>query len=212
MLGVLCGLESEAAIARRIPGALVACAGARPEKARAMARDMVRQGAKRLVSFGVAGGLQPGLPLGALVIGTRVVAPGGTWSCDESWGTELAGKLPQAQRGGVWGSEVLVAGAKDKQALHRDRDCLIVDMESQCAAEIAAETGVPLAVLRAVCDVAELDVPPIVMKVIAEDGRVDVLRALGEVLKNPLQISTLLHVGHGTGRALKTLRQSLHVF
>ncbi|MDX2027101.1 MAG: hypothetical protein SFW62_00525 [Alphaproteobacteria bacterium] len=212
MLGILCGLESEAAIARRIPGACVACAGARPDKARALARDLVGQGVKQLISFGIAGGLKPGLPIGALVIGTQVTSFTGAWNCDAAWGEAMARKLPQVQRGGVWGSESLIAKARDKQALYAERNCLIVDMESQCAAEIAAETGVPLTVVRAVCDVAELDVPPLVMKAIAEDGRIHVPRAAWEVLKNPLQIPTLLHVSRSTNHALAVLEQSLHAF
>jgi adenosylhomocysteine nucleosidase len=212
MLGILCGLESEAAIARRIPDALVACAAARPGKARLLARDLVDQGATRLMSFGVTGGLKSDLPIGALLIGSRVVSAKGLWTCDEAWGEALAQKLPQAQRGAVWGSETLVPTAEDKQRLHDTSGCLIVDMESQCAAEVAMEAKIPLAVLRAVCDTADMHVPPVVMAAIGEDGRVSGFRMFRHLVRHPRDISDLLHVARGINRALGALKATLSAF
>ena len=189
MIGILCGLNSEAMIAQRIPQAIIACAAARPHKARELARELTAKGATRLVSFGVAGALQTGLPLGALIIGTHVTAPTGTWLCDAGWSARLALNLPHARRGGVWGSETLVATGREKRALHESSGCLSVDMESQCAAEVAAEVGVPLVVVRTVCDHAEMDVPPVVMAMIKEDGLIDYGSGLAHVLRNLRQIS-----------------------
>ena len=212
MLGILCGLESEAAIARRIPEALVACAAARPGKARALARDLVDKGATRLMSFGVAGGLKPGLSIGALVVGTHVVSANGLWNCDAAWAELLTQKLPQAQRGGVWGSEILVPTAEDKQALYQKSGGLIVDMESQCVAEAATAAKIPFAVLRAVCDTAEMAVPPVVMAAIGEDGRIRVGRTLTHLASRPRELWDLIHVTRGIHRALGTLRASLLAF
>jgi adenosylhomocysteine nucleosidase len=82
-------------------------------------------------------------------------------------------------------------------------------MESHAAAQVAAEANVPLAVLRAVCDTSEMDVPPVVMASIAEDGSINYLRAIAHILRHPAQIPDLFHVGRGTGRALKVLEMSL---
>ena len=196
MLGILCGLEAEAVIARRVKGAIVACAAARPGLARGLARDLVKQGATRLVSFGISGGLDAALPLGALVLATKVVSPNGAWDCDAAWGDGLAKKLPHAIRGAEWGSETLVGKAAEKQA----------DMESQCAAEIAAEFKLPLMVVRTVCDNANMDVPEIVMHMIGEDGSLDYMKAVRHVLCHPSQIPDLIHVGAGTGKALGALK------
>jgi hopanoid-associated phosphorylase len=209
MLGILCGLESEAKIARRIPGARVACAAARPGKARMLARELVDKGATHLMSFGVAGGLRPGLPVGALLIGTHVISVKSSWNCDNTWAESLMQRLPQAHRGGVWGSETLVPTAENKSALYTKSGCLIVDMESQCAAEIAAEANIPLAVLRAVCDTSDINVPPVVMEAIGEDGRVKVGRALWHLARKPREVSNLIHVTRGIGRALNALKTCL---
>jgi hopanoid-associated phosphorylase len=207
MLGILCGLESEAVIARNIKGAIVACAGARPQQARSLARELVAKGATRLMSFGIAGGLASELPLGALVIGTDVKSLNGTWACDPTWGRELAARLPQARTGGVWGSEILIPTAGDKRELLDKTGCIIVDMESQCAAEIAAEVNLPLAVVRAVCDSATMDVPPVLMASITPEGYIHYGRAAWHIARHPLEIPDLFHVARGINSALAGLRR-----
>jgi hopanoid-associated phosphorylase len=209
MLGILCGIEAEAKVANGVANADVACAAARPQKARWMARELVKRGAKRLMSFGIAGGLEPGLPIGAMVIGAQVAASDGTWECDKAWSAELVQKFPQAHVGGVWGSEKLIASAREKRALYEKSRCLIVDMESQCAGQIAAEAGLPLSVLRVVCDSADMDVPPVVMAAIGEDGKIHIGRTLWHLLRHPLQVPDLFHVMCGTGKALGELKRAV---
>jgi hopanoid-associated phosphorylase len=205
MLGILCGLESEAAVARRVTNAVVACAGARPQKARWLARELVKQGATKLVSFGVAGALEPGLPLGTLVIGTQVASRDGSWTCDSASVAKLTQSLPAAHCGGVWGSEILIGTAMAKRALYERSRCLVVDMESQCAAQIASEAQLPLIVLRAVCDSATMGVPPALLAAIREDGGIDRLRAIWHLLRRPKEIPEMFGVGRGIRKAQKAL-------
>lgn len=209
MLGILCGLESEAVLARRIHNAEIACAGARPQKARWLARELVKNGAKRIMSFGIAGGLEPGLPIGSMIIGTHVASHDGQWTCDAAWINAMTQKLPEAHCGGVWGSEFLVPTAKDKRTLYEKSRCLIVDMESQCAAQIAAEAELPLAVVRVVCDSSDMDVPPVVMAAVNEDGSINALKAIWSLMRSPRQISSLSYVMRGTNKAMKVLDASL---
>ena len=208
MLGVVCGIEPEAIIARKIAKAQVACAGARPQRARWLTRELVRCGAKRLMSFGIAGALEPGLPVGTMIIGAQVIAADGLWTCDTAWVAELMQKFPEAHCGGVWGSEFLVPTAKDKRVIYEKSRCLIVDMESHCAAQIAEEAKLPLGVVRVVCDSSDMDVPPVVMAAIAEDGKINNGRALMHILRHPSQIPDLFHVSRGTKKALHVLRQA----
>ncbi|MDP9127798.1 MAG: hypothetical protein M3N08_06040 [Pseudomonadota bacterium] len=212
MLGILCGLESEAAIARKIPASDVACAAARPGQARALAQKLVEKGARHLVSFGVAGGLKPGLPVGALILATHVVSLKGRWECDKPWNAAFAARHPVVQLGGVWGSEMLVPTADDKRALYEGSACVIVDMESQCAAEIASAARLPFTVVRAVCDTAAMHVPPVVMAAISEDGSVDARRAITHLARRPREIPDLFHVMLGINRALRALKRSLPAF
>lgn len=205
MLGILCGLHAEAKIADKISGAHVVCAAAVPQKARTLARGLIEKGATRLMSFGLAGALDPALPVGSLVIGRKVVAPGGNWMCDPAWAEDLLRATPAAQHGDVWGSEVLVPTAVEKSALHKNTGCAIVDMESQCAAEVANEVGVPLAVVRVVCDEANHNVPMLVMDAINPDGSTNYARVLAGLFKAPLQTFDLITVGRSMNRAFHVL-------
>ena len=206
MLGILYGLESEQMIAAKIKGAIIACAAARPHKARELAQELVGKGATRLMSFGIAGSLDSSVNLGDIFIGTRVESKLGHFPCDENWGRQLADKIPQAKRGGVYGSEVLVATIQDKETLFHKTGCAIVDMESQCVAEVARAANLPMMVVRAVCDDAKMNVPNFVMAAIKEDGTFSVSRALKHLALHPSQTPDLFKVGIGTGRALSALR------
>ncbi len=206
MIGILCGLESEKKIASKISGAIVACAAARPHKARDLARELVAMGATKLLSFGIAGSLDSSVHLGDVFIGTRIASTTGQWQCDEAWGKELVNKIPYAKRGGVFGSETLIPTIEEKETLYRKTGCAIVDMESQCAAEVAAEAKLPLMVVRAVCDDAVMNVPPFVMAAIAENGSVRPIKALAHLAMHPLQTKDLFKIMNGTNQALTSLR------
>ncbi|MBV8061515.1 MAG: hypothetical protein JO126_06200 [Alphaproteobacteria bacterium] len=204
-LGILTGLETEAALARKIPNSIVTCSGARPARARVLAREMIAKGATCLMSFGIAGGLSSEAPVGSTVIATHIVSHDNAWNCDPAWITRLADLMPHALLGGVWGSETLVPTAEEKLALYNQSRCLSVDMESQCAAEIAAQSGVPMIVVRTVCDAAHMNVPPLVMNAIKEDGSTDVGRAVVSLLRYPRQIKSLIDVQKGVTIALQRL-------
>jgi len=212
MLGILCGLAKEASVARRIGNAEVACAAARPQKARWLARELIKHGATRLLSFGVAGALEPGLPVGTLVLGTQVTSRDGLWTCDPKWLDELSQKLPMAHCGGIWGSEILIPTAAEKRALYEKSRCLIVDMESQCAAQIASEANIPFAVVRAVCDTSDMQVPPAVMAMIDENGGTNYKGVFLQILRRPQQIPDLIHVACGMQKAFKALEKALAAF
>ncbi len=61
--------------------------------------------------------------------------------------------------------------------------------------EFAAEKALPFAVLRAVTDPAELDLPPAAMVALKDDGSVDLGKVLFAVLKQPKQIPALIALG-----------------
>ncbi|MER2520120.1 MAG: hypothetical protein ABTQ34_05460 [Bdellovibrionales bacterium] len=205
-LGILCGLESEAKIARRVHKALVACAGARPALARQLAAQMIRDGATRMVSFGIAGGLAPHMGIASIAVGHFICSEKGSFEGDSEWADAIASRLGnQARRCRVWGSETLVATTKEKRMLHQTMACDIVDMESQCMAEVASEAKIPFAVLRAICDASDHEVPTVVMASIADDGSVNILAALRNLALNPAQIPYLLQVSRGVKKALIAL-------
>jgi len=206
MLGILCGLESEAAIARRINGATVVYSAANPDKARQGAHQLVSQGATILISFGLAGGLKPGLPSGDFIIGTSIYAPGRRWECDEEWIDELTRTFPKGWRAPVWASETIILKARDKRILHDETGCYAADMESRAVAEMAEAARLPFAVFRAIADTADMDLPPAAAVPLRDDGRVNKAKVFLNILRHPLQISGLVRIGLGTAQAMKKLQ------
>src|SRR5512135_2689308 len=75
-----------------LPDALVYCSGASPIRAAAGAAALIAQGATVLVSFGLAGGLDPALRPGDLMLADSVILPdGGRIETDRTWRARLAG-------------------------------------------------------------------------------------------------------------------------
>src|SRR3546814_12092753 len=75
--GVVTGLASEVIVASALVGqdalsVRVVCAGASGMRAAALARELVEEGVKALLSFGIAGALVPDLDCGALIVAETV--------------------------------------------------------------------------------------------------------------------------------------------
>jgi adenosylhomocysteine nucleosidase len=204
MLGILCGFEEEAKVARQL-SPLVAMSGAREHLAKTRAEELVKKGAKILLSFGVAGGLMPGITSDHIIIGERVVSREKTWNCDEAFVSLLASAVPHARKGSVFGSAQLVPGPEEKKNLFAFTGGLIVDMESQVIAETATAHGLPFSVLRGVSDEVEHTFPPAALVGINDDGSMNLKAIVKSLMKQPKQLHALLTLGKNTNRALKHL-------
>jgi hopanoid-associated phosphorylase len=202
-IGIIVGMQSESALLT--PGAMIACSGGRPAKADELAQYLLEAGAEGLVSFGVAGGLDPGLAPGDLVIGTEVDLGGATLKADEAWVRRLHALLPKARRGVVCGAEDAVLTASAKSALYAESGGLTIDLESGAVAEACAAGGKPFAIIRAVADPAERAIPAFALKGLAEDGRTRALPVLLGLLGRPHQLPALLGLARDNRAALRSL-------
>jgi hopanoid-associated phosphorylase len=205
MLGILCGLESEAKIARRIKGAVVALSAAEPKQAREAAESLVAKGCTRLMSFGVAGGLSPDLKAGDGMIGSEVSSPEGQWAADAAWAEKLRADNPWALWGGVRGADHIVDTTGEKNALFHGSKALMVDMESHVVAQAAAAHNLPFAIIRVVVDPNDLTVPPATLVPFKPDGTFDLWGVAKSVIREPRQISVLIGLGRNMAKALRCL-------
>ncbi|NVN03416.1 MULTISPECIES: nucleoside phosphorylase-I family protein [Asaia] len=204
MLGVLVGLKAEARLIRaRCPDAMVAISGASAAGAQAALARLLEAGATRLLSFGCAAGLAPDLMPGALVIPQWVLVNGSRIKTDAALSREFGVGEPGVLHGGILHSDGLVATAADKAALHAQTGCLAVDMESG----FVANTGLPFAVLRVVCDDSKRDLPPAARDVLAE-GRISPFKLIRSLVRQPGQIGDLMALG----RDAKTARDEMARF
>ncbi|MDX9690342.1 MAG: hypothetical protein EOM37_04760 [Proteobacteria bacterium] len=211
MIGVICGLRSEAKIADRLPGVLVGCSVARPQRALALARHMVSQGVTRLISFGVAAGLSQELVAGDVILGGSVMTAKNAWEADAILNEKLMEELPSLMCVPVWGSQSIVRRAEDKALVLRRTGCLVTDMESQIVAQVAHENRIPFTVIRAISDPYDMDLPPAALVPLREDGSPDMKGVFQSIKKEPLQLPALIRLGFNTSRALRGLKQVVEV-
>lgn len=150
-------------------GLLAVISGPGPGKALDAARWIVARGAKALAVIGVAGGLDPALNPGDLVVAETVLESGGTdpserWTPDNGAARSLYDALAaegfSVRRGAVITVVFPLLTTEDKCLLHRQSGALAVDMESAAIARVAAESGIPLLVLRAVSDASDEPLAP----------------------------------------------------
>jgi hypothetical protein len=109
------GLRAEAEIARRA-GLEAICAGGVPARTAAALERAIAGGATFLLSFGIAGGLDPSLLPGDLVVATRVRGPGGAWRVDMGWAAALA-RATGARLGVLAGANAAVADPAGKRVV-----------------------------------------------------------------------------------------------
>ncbi|GAC1341782.1 MAG: hypothetical protein NVSMB18_14540 [Acetobacteraceae bacterium] len=166
----------------------------------AAARRLIARGARRLLSFGLAGGLDPSLAPGTLLVPDVILSADGHWPTDPA----LAAGLGRVG-GAVFSGGAVVASAMAKRALHARTGAAAVDLESAAVAEAAGRHALPFAVLRAVCDPAGRSLPQAALLALDGQGRVRLLRVAGAALSRPGELPGLLALAADAFRARRAL-------
>jgi adenosylhomocysteine nucleosidase len=189
----------------RIGSAPVAllCTGDGARNARRGLANMLGQlPVRRVIVAGVSGGVTPDLPVGALVLGDRVVeaGDGSVRRADEAL-AETASRACHARRGIVVTAPRIAARPEDKERL-RDlaaRACaagegtpIAVDLESSIFVDEAARAGVPSVVVRAISDAAGESLPALLNRCRDEGGAIRRGRVLLGLLGDPRPLGQLL--------------------
>lgn len=201
-LGIVVGLKAEATLARRLcPDAIIGISGATRAGADRAVHGLVAQGATRLLSFGLAAGLDPALQPGDLLVPEAVLVDGRYLATDAL----LRSLLGPGSAGPLLHSDVLVASSTAKADLLARTGCQSLDMESGPVALAAEAAGLPFAVLRAVCDPAGRSLPPAACIALQPDGKLRIVSLLRSILRQPGQIPALLALGRDAGRAKTAL-------
>jgi hypothetical protein len=199
---VVVGLASEA---RLLPaGTRVLISGADTARLKA---DLawLPAGVTRLLSFGIAGGIAPGVARGALLAAEALRVGEELFLPDPDWTAQIVARTGAAPAV-LAASDVLVPDAVAKRALHAATRALAVDMESGAVARAAARHGLPFAVLRAVADVAGEVIPS--AAAITPAGEPDLPRVLRGLLRRPWELPALLRLGRASAAAHARLRQA----
>ena len=199
---VVVGLAFEARIAAGTDTHVV-CSGDGCNLAALVARAIVN--CRGLVSFGVAGGLSPGLPAGACVVGSAIVSETTRLMTDQSWSQTVLRAIPHAVHGMIVGVPAPIVQPAAKHALFLKTGAVAVDMESHIVAGVAASHRLPMVAIRVITDPTDHQLPQAAFAVVRPNGTLDIAALIRSVIKQPREIPALLRTARDAAAAQVTL-------
>jgi adenosylhomocysteine nucleosidase len=214
-LGVVMGLQAEAGCLRQPldDGLLTYVSGGSALRARAGIEQLRADGIGGLISFGVAIGLAPVLRPGDLVVGESVVLPaGGMIPTDPAWRAAVLGRLgaaglkPRAAR--ILGGDEPLTSTGAKRRAFQTTLAAAFDTESHLVAEVAAEAGLPLLVVRAVAEPAESMRPGIAFVATTPIGGSRPVAIVARLIRRPWEIGAAWQFSKERRLALDALRRA----
>jgi adenosylhomocysteine nucleosidase len=200
---VVVGLAFEARIAAG-PGMSVICSGDGQDLWGAVTRAITPD-CRGLVSFGVAGGLDPNLKPGACVVASAIVSGNTRMPTDHHWSQQLIKTIPDAVYGILAGARAPVADPRAKRALHEKTGAIAVDMESYVVAKVAAAHSLPMVAIRVITDPAMRALPEAVLAAMRPDGTTSVTAMIRSLMKRPRELPALVQTALDARAARTTL-------
>jgi adenosylhomocysteine nucleosidase len=187
---------------------LVEAGGGTPAGAEAAAKQLIGQGATALVSFGLAGGLDPVLRPGTVIVPSGVLSDQETLATDPSLAARFGGLTSHMILAGA----TVVAEAAAKGRLYEATRAHAVDLESGPVAWTAQAYHLPFVVVRAICDPAERDLPRAALVALNSGGRIGLLPVMRSLMRQPDQIIELLTLARDAALARRALIRVLRHF
>ncbi|MDQ8727742.1 phosphorylase [Bradyrhizobium sp. LHD-71] len=207
---IVTGLYSEARIAAG-QGLTVICSSSDPGQLRAQLGTFDHASVRGIISFGIAGGLDPSLKAGDLVVASEIMTGEGRWATAPALSEALIEGTNIGRRkivgGSIVGAEEVILDPRDKISLHEQTGATAVDMESHIAAAYAASVGLPFAALRVINDPASRALPALALNALKPNGDICPRKVLRGVARKPSVIPSLMRTAHDFNRAIATLRR-----
>jgi adenosylhomocysteine nucleosidase len=192
-------------------GSLLIISGMGPQAATRAALALVAAGARSLLSFGLAGALDPAVHAGALLLPAAVTDGTGAVhrTCDR-WRERLVAcaAADAEHHGGTLLSlaQPLMTAAAKSEAWGRTQACG-VDMESFAIGTVALHEQVNFAVARVVVDTAVDSLPRSVTRATDSRGDLNYPRLVSGLLRTPAEMLTLLRLARRYRVAMVSLRR-----
>lgn len=190
----------------------VRCCGPGPLAAAQAAAELLAEGCDALVSCGFAGGLDPALRPGDVVIADAVVdARGALTATDAAWRQALLARLRDARsprrcvEGRLAGLDRPLLTVAEKAACAQALAACAVDMESAAVARAAAAARVPLLAVRVILDPAGRAIPGWLAATLDGRGKPLPGRLLAGLARHPGHLPALLRLARDERRAAAAL-------
>lgn len=219
-IGVVCALRSEArhfggillkdlGIESLAGGALLVATGIGWQAAAAGADRLAAAGAGALVSWGMAGGLDPELPAGQIFLPSEIVGPDGTlFTTNIPWRESLGATLRELSplgSGRLVTVNAPVGTVEAKALLFKRSGARAVDMESAAIAQVARSRSLPLLAIRVIVDRASEALPDAIVAASAPGKEISSLRLLGHLVSSPTEYPRVLRLIGSYLRANRSL-------
>jgi adenosylhomocysteine nucleosidase len=189
-------------------GSLLAVSGIGHAAAVAAAQALVDAGVSALMTFGMAGGLDPALKPGTVVIPCELIlSGGGRHAANRAWREQVVASvsaLRAVSEGNLLTSTHAIETPADKAAAFRTTGAAAVDMESAAVAEIAAKHNLPFIAVRVIVDTAA-DMLPRAVVAASLEGRVRLARLIGGLILAPREIASLIRLAQRYRIAMRSL-------
>ena len=198
--GIITGLTAEARLAA--PLGQTRAGGGTPHGATLAAEHLVATGVTALISVGVAGGLNPALPPGTIVIPANIITPDRTYATDPSLTARLGGP-----RHILYAGTAIIVTRAEKALLFGETGADAIDLESGAVAKVAAKYSLPFAAIRALIDPASETLPPAALAALDAAGAIAIGRVLASILRYPGQIPDLVRLVRHAATARAALRR-----
>ncbi len=200
--------REHAPLHRLSDGSLVAISGIGAAAAAQAAESLVAAGVTALLSWGVAGALDPKFAAGDLLLPRQVIAPDGAGILTTpAWRERLATSLPAGlvpSSATLLTNPTALATVADKAMAWRTTGAGAVDMETLAIGRIAIARELPFIAVRVIVDTATDHLPQAVMTA-SRDGQVRIGLLLRGLLRAPTEIGGLLRLARRYRSAKRTL-------
>ncbi len=173
------------------------------------AQSLVEAGATALASWGMAGGLDPALGAGAILLPTEVLGPDGrTFNTEQGWRNRLSAAIAAHApvcSGRLLTSPRAVGSVADKAELFRATGAVAVDMESAAIGAVAGQRRLPFIAVRVVVDSAADVLPRAVTAAADKEGHLQIGRLIGALALAPNELAPLIRLARRYRAANRSL-------
>jgi adenosylhomocysteine nucleosidase len=162
-----------------------------------------------LISWGVAGALEPSLNSGDIVFAETIINQDKTYPTSDDWKNKLLDHFSKTDfkilNANIASSLEICATATDKNRLLNKTGAIAVDMESAAIADIAIKHELDFLVIRAIADEANTSIPEAVLKFTDNLGKPEIFNFVSSCISKPTQIREITKLAKSYKIALNTL-------
>lgn len=163
-----------------------------------------------LISWGVAGALDPLMNSGDLIIANQILTNDKTYRTTYEWNKKLSVIFTDTKHNvinaNIISASNICATIEDKKKLFLSSGAVAVDMESSAIAETAFANKLDFIVIRSIADKADTTIPEAVLNHTDNLGNPEILKFVSSCISRPKQINEIMLLAKSYKKALKTLQ------